>query len=637
MDVSRLLSQASKELEPQKGSRDRVRAMMRKEIRAEQVLRETSRILKPSAELRDTVWLRVASSMRQPAADLLSRIGAWLRPTPVQLREVHSVVVSRLFQPKHTVLRYPAMRLAMAFAVFALLVRVSPLFFLAQRSSADSSVLLLPTRGTVEVSLQDLWQSITDSIQLSASTQVRTGDGEATVVLHDDGNVRLGADTYLLVRDTADRPEAPSLLGPSLTLLKGTIWVQGLVPNQLRGIVIATPQGDITVGEGSVSVTVHVSGEVEVAVWDRHVIVEHEDSTATLISGEQTKLTDAPAFIVLESSPAASRAEWVTQNLDRDAVHRREIAQLQQERRVADAGILPTSPLYPVKRIAERMDLMWTFDEENRVRKQLAFASTRLDEAAALIEQDAETDVTAPLEEYRIALLQVATGSGTDQLTQQLVSEQVQESMSDVATLSPTESTYLLKKAVLEASAALPDAQVLKSDIEGVILVDTLDALQTAAVDGDIAQVQQTFTDLEPYLKSIKEGKSELPAPTRKEAVALLEQFALTVAERDELTGDVNDAFLADASEYLPEPEVVVVAPLTEEEIAAIVAGMKARIYAYKLPRSRWNQLHTEFHSIEGHPDQGSILRALYHALPENGLAPYVRTEIQQLRQQQEQ
>ncbi len=49
------------------------------------------------------------------------------------------------------------------------------------------------------------------------------------------------------------------------------------------------------------------------------------------------------------------------------------------------------------------------------------------------------------------------------------------------------------------------------------------------------------------------------------------------------------------------------------------------------MPRSRLNQLDHELRQLEGSPDQGTILRQLYYALPENGLARNVRIEIGKL------
>ncbi len=634
MRIEKLFQAVGKELEPSSGAKERVRMMLRRQMSSESVLRAAARQVEPTAQTKQQIWARVERSFRQPAADLLSRIGEWLHPTHAQALAVRRAMLHRIHEPATGWLRFPAMRFAASLAVFALLVRMSPLLFLAPHSSAESVALLLPTRGSVELSLGGLWQKVTEDVVLQEGREMRTDDGEATIVLHDDGNVRLDGNTHVIIRDIADRPDQPSVLGPSLTLLQGRIWVQGLVPQHLRGIIIATPQGDVTVNEGSVSVTVDHTGTVLVAAWDRHATVEHDGQESTLVSGEYAHLTDASAYLVQDSSNEAARLDWVKQNLDRDAVHRREIAQLQQERRVADAGILPTSPLYPVKRIAEQMDLLMTFDGTEKARKQLEFASTRLDEATAMIAQDDASDVTASLKEYQLALMQVATGSGADPLVQQLVQDEVSQSVAGIAAVTPNDSTYLIKKAVLEASAALPDTVIQKTDVEGTILVDTLDALQAAAQSGDIAEVHKAFSDLKPYLKSIKEGKSELPEGTRKEALALLEQFATTVNDRDQVSGDVDDLLLKDTAQYLPVVETRPT-PLTEEEIAGIVDQMKQRIYSYKLTRSRWNQLHAEFRSIQNHPDRGSILRALYHALPENGLAPYVRTEIQKAREQQ--
>lgn len=605
--------------------------MMREKMKMEPLLHAASRAAEPSPLVRANVWERVRTSMHRPAQDVLSHVSGWLTPSLAQRTSVRMTLRDRMAEQVTGWLHIPSFRFVTAVAMVALIVRISPLLFLAQKSSAESQVLLLPTRGAVELSLQGLWQETTVHTPIQEGVELRTVNGEGTVVLHDDGNVRLDSGTHVILRDISDRPDIPSVTGPSLTLLEGRVWVQGLLPQNVRGITVATAQGDITVREGSVSIGTSENGEVRLSVWDRHAVVEHDGRSTTLVSGEYTRLTDAPAFLVQEASASAYADAWVSQNLDRDAVHRREIAQLQKERSRADAGILPTSPFYQVKRIAEQMDLLMTLDGTEKVKKQLAFASTRLDEAAALIAQGGEADSAVPLEEYRRALLQVATSSGADALTKQLVQEQVEQSAADIAAVTPTESEYLVKKAVLEASASLPDTPLQKTDVEAIILVDTLDALHAVTASGDIAQVQATFIELRPYLKSIKEGKSDITPEVRKEALALLQDFAQSVSSRSAALGDVDDALMKATDEYLPPPPV---APsLTDEQVDVLVAQMKARIYSYKLTRSRWNQLHAEFRSIADHSDRGRILRALYHALPENGLAPYVRTEIQNVRE----
>ena len=47
-----------------------------------------------------------------------------------------------------------------------------------------------------------------------------------------------------------------------------------------------------------------------------------------------------------------------------------------------------------------------------------------------------------------------------------------------------------------------------------------------------------------------------------------------------------------------------------------MVAGIKQRIFVYHLTQSRLNQFMQELKDLNGHADQGRILRRLYFALP---------------------
>jgi len=73
---------------------------------------------------------------------------------------------------------------------------------------------------------------------------------------------------------------------------------------------------------------------------------------------------------------------------------------------------------------------------------------------------------------------------------------------------------------------------------------------------------------------------------------------------------------------------------ISADPLEALAQQIYDRVFGYKMPRSRYNQLLAEFRSLEGNPDQGRILRQLYRILPENGLGQYVRTEFQRVREQ---
>ena len=187
---------------------------------------------------------------------------------------------------------------------------------------------------------------------------------------------------------------------------------------------------------------------------------------------------------------------------------------------------------------------------------------------------------------------------------------------------------------MLEAGAALPEDVVDERDVQGTILVDTLNAVHASVNAGDIEKARESFAQVQPYLDSLKGENNELKPEVRREALALLSTVAAALGEGEQVTdtGSVQKDLLKEVVTYVPKVKNPEHPPMTEQEINDLVQGMYDRIFLYKQPRARWNQLEYEMQSIRSNPDEGTILRHLYHALPENGLARYVRTEIQRLR-----
>jgi hypothetical protein len=351
--------------------------------------------------------------------------------------------------------------------------------------------------------------------------------------------------------------------------------------------------------------------------------------TLALVAGEGVRLGSVPSN-VRKMTEREEASAWVANNLDRDAVRRKEIAVLQQKRRARSAGILPGSSLYPVKRVAEAVDILLTIGQEAKVQKLLDHANTRLNEAAALLASGTGTDAAQkPLDEYRQTLLAVATGSG--ELTK-LVNDRVAQEVADSTAALPDDQAYLLKKTVLETSAELPESGVKPADVQGTMLVDTLAMLTQQAEEGGVSDALTTFQTLLPQLDMVDDATSSLSPEMRKEAKAALTAFAQTVEDKGLPTGTGAVVLGADVSRYLLTRKQIV--SLTDEQIEFFVQQMCSRIFLYKQPISRYNQLLPEFRSIEKSPHRGRILRRLYHALPENGLARYVRTEFQKVREE---
>lgn len=622
-------------IEPSEALKKRIQARIRHEIAPhEQLLRDALRESMPSQSVKLSVWKRIFGSIEGfGAAGILTKLSDLLSPRQSQRQRMRASLFSRV-QPAPRA-SFGSLKWVAAWVIVLVVLRFSPAFVLTERGSAESSVLLMPTAGQSSIALHGLWQPLTTETTIVQASRLQTHEnGELTVLLHDDGTIRLDGGSTVQLLDVTNRPE-PSSTESTLLVQEGRVWVQGLVPSHLRGIRIDTPDGFISLYEGSTDVTVQ-DGRTTVRVWSGRATVTRGEEEVALVSGEQLELSIP--VLSIHSLPSRSYEEtWVAQNLDRDAVHRREIAQLQQERRSARAGILPTSPLYPVKRVAEQVDLLLTFNEEERVQKQLAQASTRLDEAATLIASGGEDDrVESVLNEYRDNVLTVANSTGSTSVMQFLLSQQLAENTSDIGIATADDALYSVKKVVLEVSAELPTPGVNPAEVKGVLLVDALHGIQENVKNGDLVTAQTSLTSLDPYLSTLRASDTVYSQGTRKEAMTILQDVVAKLKEGGSETGAT---LVTAVSEFLPAPTVPSVSvttpsiePLTDEQIAAMIDRILRRIDTYEHPRSRYNQLVQELRQLEGHNDEGRILRALSVQLEGSLERDAIRDRLRSLR-----
>lgn len=615
-------------LDPSSAIKDRIWERVQNRISTESILIAARNAVQPPKSAPERVWSRVEGAVGPlVSGSLLDRIRTLLTPSESLSSLLRGRVLLRLTPvPVPVSSLHRKMSWAVAFALVLFVVRLSPLLFLAPRTIADAPLMLLPLKGDVRVLIEGTWYPVTEELTLTQSVLVQTGEGEATLVRYDDGVVRVGPQTTIALHDTADRPMAP-LHDPTMTIHGGTVWVQGLLPGHLASIRIATAQGTISVHEGSLSIT---EGEsTEVAVFNRSVDLLREGSLTKLVAGERVVLEDGALVRVKPIPGRAYDTEWVAQNLRRDAVHRREIAELQRSHRARSAGILPTSRLYPVKRVAEAVDVLLTFGDEAKAHKKLELAETRLNEAAALLVEGSER-AAEPLAEYKSTMMEIATGTGGNTLVQHLLEQELADTTAAVAAALPGDASYLLKQTVLEMSASLPGVHVPVEDVQGALLTDRLSSMMRAVEEGRVAEAQLAFEELEPHLQRL--GSPDLSVEHVRETKATLATFASALTAFQDEVGGIDPKFLADVTQFLP-VTTARYRPLTEEQVAALVHRITKRIFLYKFPRSRWNQLLVEFRALDGHPDQGMVLRQLYRELPENGLAQFVKTEFERVKE----
>lgn len=618
MDYNSFFSGINKDLTPNEKMKSRIGNRIQSRISStENVFVQLRKEVQPRAHAKNTIWNRIAPSVNSPVVETLENMKDSLTPSESFRQSLRSKIL-RSFQSLEPVQAEAAgpvvLKWVASFALFALFVQMSPMLFIASSTVAKTEVVLLPTRGQVSVSIGGMWQTVDRELVLESGMLLRTHDGEASILLHDDGVIRLAEMTTLEVNDLSDRLDAVSSLEPVITLYTGKVWVQGLVPAQLPGITIASSFGSVTVNKGSVSIA--EDDHVDIDVYDRSASVTRNGEEAYLASGERTQLfEDNPVFLVKKIPNKWYQYAWADQNLQRDAVHRHDIAQQQHERRIAQAGILPTSRLYPVKRFAELMDVMMTFDTEVRVQKRLQLAETRLNEAAALINDGEKADVA--LSDYKATLQLLATDYQDGSLTDHLIKQAIRESTSQYSAVQPGDESYVITKTVLEASADLPTQVGVEEHAKGTLLLDGLAVLVRAVEEGKSDIALTVWSDLQPYLEVFEDENLAMNPLMYKEAKTLLAFLATSLHDASSRGIGIDPVLLNDIASYLPAPTDTSVVTLSEEEVMEIVMGIKEKIFVYDMTKPRINQFIAEMKALEGHPDQGRILRRLATSLPD--------------------
>ncbi len=625
MDADSLLRRLESSLKPSHGQKERVFGMVRQRLPSEEALKQVGHILTPSKSQKQAVWARIGEQLSPSGAvNVLDKVRAFLTATPAQTSSLRASILERLTDTKPS-LGLSFFKWTAAFAVVMLVLRASPFLFLAPHTIAESSVLILPTRGSVLMLQQGLWQQVYSDLRLTTGSVFRTEDGEATVIFNDDGNARLDANTQFTLNDVSDRPEA--LGGPTITLESGRVWLQAFVPFHLTPITIQTPQGTVALHAGSASVQVK-DDSTTVRVWDRHATVALNGEEIILVAGEWADMRGNHISAVHAIPERDQQEAWVAQNLTRDAVHRRELAQKQTEERAARAGILPNSPLYAVKRVAEQVDVLLTFDEHSKVQKRLDQATTRLDEAAALITRG-QSGSELPLEEFRTSLLAIASGTGENLLTQSLIRQEVAENTAALAATRPDDESYPLKVALLETSAELPvdSGGVDAKDVQSTFLTDSVDSLQDSLKIGDIEKAAELYENLRPQVELMRQDASLLPE-VRKEILTSLENA------QQALEG-VEEGVVAEDAVRAPEKVPAALPALTPEQREVIALKAFNAIAKFNQPRPRLNQLvyETKRWQLEYPKEYLQLLQHLYRLLPkQDALSVKLRQEIQDAR-----
>lgn len=581
--------------------------------------------LTPSKEIQSSLWNSIRTRLDTVSSNVWSDVREGAKPSETMVDLVWQRVVMRLVPaPAPTRRLSPILRWSASALALALFIQISPLIFLPQ-SVASSQVLLSKKIGKVSILMNGLWNEVPAQVSINQSALIQTGeDSEATIVLHDHAVLRLGENTTIALHDIRNAREGEPY-DPTMTFYNGKFWVQSFVTDALPTLSVGTDAGKVQMHEGSISLVQAVESDtVELRVWNRRVTVERANETVSMFAGDEVTLVPDTFASVQKFGDPSKDDPWMRKNLQLDAIHQREVAALQKQRMVEKAGTLPTSFAYPIKRLAEEVDVLLTVGNEAKAQKRLDQASVRLSEAAALSEQGDALAASAPLEEYKQTVLSIASGTG-ETVVKALIQQQIAEDNAGLSAVLPDDQLYAIKEIVVETSDAISDATVtLEEDAapvvdQGRLLQDKITSLQEVMNKPgfDTTASRTTYTALMDEFRGL-----------------LMEPGALTANEQTDIPATLHSIDLAITQEEAKyarpaEPSLV----LTSDQVDSYVIRIITRILVYRDPRSQFNQLTLELQALAGHPEEGRILRRLRQKITSDQLKNRITLAIDEIRE----
>lgn len=616
-----LLQKAVRGLNSGSGLQKAIKSKILGRIETGEVLVDVRSALTPHPSIRASLWNRIKLSISETAT---STLWEQIRQSlPLGDRSLLWKRMSSRLQPiQHPSWSMtPALRYAATFVLLAFIVRMSPMLF-TPATIAKTEVELRPTRGEVSILIGGLFQRIDRTLPLEKSALIQTGEnGGATIVLHDAAVLRLGPSTTVALHDVSDRPS--KAYSPTMTLYRGKLWVQAFLGNYATPLSIGTEQGTVQINEGSVALLQGGAEEAagtDVRVWNRSVTVVRTIESISLFAGDRVRLaSEDPAHVT--KMPRAGDDDWSRMNLSLDLVHQREIARLQQQRFASQAGVLPNSAFYPIKRLAEQVDVLLTIGSEAKTEKLLAQAETRLSEAAALLKEGSHEDAQVPLQEYRDVIQSVVASGSGGKLA--LVSERVAHASEALSAALPNDEIYSVRETVLQTANALPpfavseleDSQVMEREL----LSDRMVALMHRVAEGteDVAVLRAEERSLVAAVQLLRAASGGIPHQFFGEADSILprvdsELTAMEVRLRVASTGS--------SLQTIPN--------LTDSQVDSYVDRILRRILVYTQLRSQTNQLLLELRALRGNPEAGRILRRLHKVVPDASQRHFIDLEI---------
>lgn len=254
------------------------------------------------------------------------------------------------------------------------------------------------------------WEKAYKDMEIAKDDTIKTGsDGKVSINFFDNSISHIGPDSEVSFADTFIDSDDHAKTKVKIKVNFGRVWSRIIQLGDREAIyeiesndTVATVRGtifDFIVIKGSSTKISTIENIVEVAMIQTEETIDPETKEKKIITkvlkkidvpaGKLTEITkeidkEKKELLLLPISQEEMDSIWYKQNQEEDKKIEEEIRKKQEDTNKEIAGILPDSPLYKLKQLAEKTRLAFAADENKKLELEIGFLNKRLAESQAL-------------------------------------------------------------------------------------------------------------------------------------------------------------------------------------------------------------------------------------------------------------
>lgn len=509
-----------------------------------------------------------------------------------------------------------------------------------QTVEASNEVRLLILGGDPQAKhLGEDWQDASQMQAMRIGDKIKTDYDDVIEILFFDNSVtRLDYNTEITITGFYKQENSEEV---ALELSQGRVWNKVIKTfADVSDFSIKTHNSLISAQNATFDVAVETNQPIKIMVVDHLIDVKILGSEAENVVAK-TKVTEGYAVEVQVSDQktVAQTAQikpveeeqtediWFTENIEKDKAHLKNLQEKHETNIIASAGILPTSPLYSMKKTLQGAKGMIQ-NADNEQKSRFEQMQQAFQEAAVLKTKSEDEKSKIALGEFKNLFLEA---SREENLKTELITL-LAKLEDDYIAVVPNSDLYEFKEVLQNLQIQITDQpEMLSNKLKTGKLFEAQDLIENGSLELATALLASLNNENEVALENTQTGAQiidkKLLVLQKTEELQILQSLKDQIREQDvaELAG-VLDAIHQNTMQEIallnPEPKKTlaiakkIITVDKEEEEKSTFEEFMSKLNIYKSERGKLNQLQVLLNKMPNHKKNIPVLVEIRKQLP---------------------